>query len=418
MDERSVIATMHRRAGFGLTGADLDAAAARGVTAEIGRLVEPASAGLAAPADPWDGLDLSYAQGTVRLKGMDMIDRWLSRMVDSARPAHERMAWFWHGHLTSSLSKVKVPAAMATQIRLFWQLGLGRFDALLRAVTTDAGMLVYLDGTESTGAAPNENYGRELMELFALGRTAGYTEADVQAAARALTGWRVGAKRLDPTATFDPKRHDDKPQTLLGLAGVHDVDTVMKAVTGHPACAPYITSRLARSIIGPNVEPALVATLGDRFRASGLDIADLLRGLLEALAAGHDGGPVVMAPVPWLVMAERLTGVRLEAKVRVAGLQAAGQMPLNPPNVAGWPSGEAWYTSATVVARFDLASAIATALAPDAPALVAATDPVQLAHVLGLPGAFSPATVSQLVAVREPAARVVIALTSPELVLG
>ena len=417
MDERSIIATMYRRAGFGLTGAELDAAVVRGVAAEVSRLVDPASAGLAAPADPWDGMDLGYVQGTVRQKGVDMIDAWLNRMGDSARPAHERLAWFWHGHLTSSLSKVKVPAVMATQIRIFWQLGLGRFDALLRAVTTDAAMLVYLDGTDSTGATPNENYGRELMELFALGRTAGYTEADVQAAARALTGWKVGAKRADPSAHFDQKRHDDQPQLLLGLAGVHDVDSALKAVAGHPACAPYIAGRIARTIIGPNVEASLVTSLGERFRASGLDIADLLRAVLEALVAGDDGGPVVLAPVPWLVMAERLTGVRLQSKQRAAGLQAAGQLPLDPPNVAGWPSGEAWYTSATVVARFDMASLIVTSLAPDAPVVSAASDPGQLAHVLGLAGPFSAATVTQLQAVREPAARIVIALTSPELVL-
>ena len=417
MDERSVIATMHRRAGFGLTGSELDAAVARGVKAEIERLVDPATAGFAAPPDPWDGMDLGYAQGTVRAKGSDMIDRWLSRMADSTRPAHDRLAWFWHGHLTSSLAKVKVPSAMADQIRLFWQLGLGRFDVLLRAVTTDPAMLVYLDGTESTGTAPNENYGRELMELFALGRTAGYTEADVQAAARALTGWRVGPKRTDVAARFDPKRHDDQPQTLLGLGGVHDVDTVMKAVTGHPACASYLAGKLARAIVGPAVDPGFVTLLANRFRSSGLDVADLLRASLEGLAAGQDGGPVVLAPVPWLVMVERLCGVRLESKVRLAGLQAAGQLPLNPPNVAGWPGGEAWFTSATVVARFDIAAAIASAVAPDHPIVAAAADPARLAQLLGLPGGFTAGTTAQLNAVREPAARLVVALTSPELVL-
>jgi uncharacterized protein (DUF1800 family) len=357
-----------------------------------------------------------------------MIDRWLTRMRDSARPAEDRMAWFWHGMLVSAAGKVKVPRLMADQIRLFWRAGLGPYDALINELTVDPAMLLYLDGTASTKTAPNENYGRELMELFTLGRDGGYNEADVQAAARALTGWRVpGAGKQDNNdivATFDPKRHDDSAQTLVGLGGVHDVKTVVAAVTGHPSCARFIAGRVARAFIGPDVDTALVDRLATQFRSAKLDVRTLLRATLNEVATGTDAGPVVLAPVPWLVMAEKALEVTLAQGARLGALRAAGQVPLQPPNVGGWPSGPAWFSSAAVVARFNVASTMATmatmATSGEGAAVAAARagDPDALARALGLPAVFGAATTAQLAAVADAPSRLVIALTSPEFVLA
>ncbi|HEY1281762.1 MAG TPA: DUF1800 family protein, partial [Acidimicrobiales bacterium] len=279
-------------------------------------------------------------------------------------------------------------------------------------------MLLYLDGTTSTGAAPNENYGREVLELFTLGR-GNYTEADVHAGAVALTGWHVD--RADPSkSVFAPRRHDDSPQTYLGRPDVHDVDSVVAAITAQPACASFIAAKIGRAILGSNVDASVVADLAARFTASDLDVRALLTATLAKVVAGVDGGGVVLAPVPWLVMALRATGSTLAARPMVAGLRAAGQVPLLPPNVGGWPAGDVWYGSGTVVARFDLASAVATAAPADNPAVVAAaagnTD--DLAAALGLPTPFGPATAAALKGVSDARSRLVIALTSPEFVVA
>jgi uncharacterized protein (DUF1800 family) len=418
MDAAATVARLHRRAGFGLAASERAAALQRGVDAEVARLLDPAAAGIPEPDDAWTGVDLTFIQGQVTATAVEMVHGWIGRMVATPRPLEERMAWFWHGHFVSALSKVRLPLAMATQIRLFQNEGLGSFPALVKAVTVDPAMLLYLDGTTSTGAAPNENYGREVLELFTLGR-GNYAEADVHAGAAALTGWHVD--RADPSkSAFAPRRHDDSPQTYLDTPGVHEVDSVVAAITARPACASFIAAKIGRAILGANIDGAVVTDLADRFTVSGLDVRALLTATLEKLVSGVDGGGVVLAPVPWLVMALRATGATLAARPLVAGLRAAGQVPLLPPNVGGWPSGDAWYGSATVVSRFDLAVAVAMAAPADNPAVVAAGagDAAGLAAALGLPAPFGPATSAALRGVTEAQSRLVIALTSPEFVVA
>jgi uncharacterized protein (DUF1800 family) len=418
MDAATAVARLHRRAGFGLAPGELQAAVGRGPDAEIARLVDPAGAGIAPAADAFAGIDLSFQSGQVARAGVQLVAAWIGRMASTPRALEERMAWFWHGHFVSALAKVRLPLAMANQVRLFQTAGLGAFPALVKAVTTDPAMLLYLDGATSTGAQPNENYGRELLELFTLGR-GNYAEADVGAGAIALTGWRVD--RTDPsTATYVARRHDDSPQDYLGVQHVHDVDSVVAAVTARPACASFVAGKVGREILGPRVSGDDLADLTATFRASGLDVRALLRATLTKLVAGVDGGPLVVAPVPWTVMALRATGAALAPAVLAAGLRSAGQLPLYPPNVGGWPGGNAWNASGTVVARFELASAIAGAAPASSPAAVAARagDWAALAGALGLPAGFAGATTAALARVDDGPGRLVIALTSPDFVLA
>ena len=418
MDERATIARLHRRLGFGLSGDALDAAAGRGTATALAELVDPDRAGVPQTADPFAGLDLTYEKGQVAEQAVAMVAGWIDLMVASTRPLEDWTAWFWHGHFVSSIEKVRRPALMADQVRLFQAKGMGAFPELVRAVTIDAAMLWYLDGRTSTGAKPNENFGRELLELFTLGR-GHYTEADVQAGARALTGYH-----LSKNDTGDPqlvaRAHDDRPQHYLGLEGVHDVDTVVRAVTGHPACAMHVAAKLARAVLGPAVDDDHVTAATAAFRGSGLSVRALAGALGQMLIDGVDGGPVVLAPVPWLVACLRATGARLEPKVLARGLRAAGQLPLAPPNVAGWPSGEAWFASATIVARFDLAAAVAVATPAGNPCRDAAErgDADALAHTLGLPGPFSSSTAHAVGSVDDPLSRLVVALTSSDVVLA
>lgn len=416
MDERAQIARLHRRFGFGLVAGELDAAVGRGLEAEITRLIDPDRAGIAPTPSPFQGLDLSYAKGQNTDRLVIAVDAWLGRMVTSSRGLEERLGWLWHGLLVSSAAKVRGTDAMTQQLALFWKLGAGSMTDLYKAITIDHAMLIYLDGRDSIGTSPNENYGRELLELFSLG-VGNYNEDDVKAAAAALSGWTVRVNR-DLAAVFQARRHDNAPRRFLGVDGVHDVDTVVAAVTQQPACATYLAGKIGRALLGPNLDPAVIAALADSFRQSGLHVGSLLTQIIDLHKTDVDGGPIVLAPVPWLVMAERATGARLKAKQHANGLRAAGQVPFLPPNVAGWPSGRVWYSSATEVARLNLATVVAGSTPPDSPTLQAAKagDWSLLARNLGLPSDFSAPSIAGLSSTPDAFARVALALVTPEFV--
>jgi uncharacterized protein (DUF1800 family) len=428
--KREAVAWLHRRAGWGLAPGELDARAADGVAATIDRLVDPDGHGVPTSPDPWADVDLTLPavgphtsqadraqlRARAREQTEQSIEAWLDHLVATPRPLMEWMAWFWHGHFVSGIDKVNFPSLMVQQLRTYRSLALAPFPKLVRAATVDAAMLLYLDGATSTGDSPNENYGRELLELFTLG-IGNYTENDVQAGARALTGWTV--RRRDGRSQFERGRHTDEQQTYLGVSGVHDVDTVVAAVTGHPQCAQFIAGKLAAAILGEGVDPGLVEQLATRFAASGLDTRVLVRGILEAGAIGK-GGDSVNEPVPWLVAAQRATGAQVSAGRRLQGLRAAGQLPFHPPNVAGWPVGTTWFGASTVVARYDLAAALAQGVSNDTPAFVAARsfDLDALADALGRPSGFTASTKAALAQVKSDRRSVLaLALASPDLVV-
>ena len=415
MDDRAAVSWIHRRAGFGLAPADLDAAVARGPAAEIDALLAADAVSAAVAADPWDDADLQIDIKD-RQAAIQSIKTWLDHMTATSTPLVDRMAWLWHGHFVSALDKVKIARLMVDQVRLFRSAGLGSFADLLHAVTIDPAMLLYLDGTDSTGDHPNENYAREVLELFTLGLGT-YTEDDVKAGAAALTGWRV--RRGQGVAEFVARRHDDTPRTYLGVDGVHDVDTVVAAIMGHQALPGSIAAMIAREILG-TTEDVVVAPLAATFAASGFDITSLVRATLAAGVAGQFE-PVVLAPVPWLVIAQRVTGSTVKGRMRLVGLRTAGQVPTTPPNVAGWPSGVAWFGSSTIVARATLAAAVAAGAPRDNAARMAAdgNDLDELAIALGLPTpTFDPAASAALIAAEPGVERLALALCTPDFVIA
>jgi uncharacterized protein (DUF1800 family) len=411
VDDRRAVAWIHRRAGFGLHPDELDAAAARGPAAELdrffGQVGQP-------PAADWDDARLPVDPKDPKAR-IYAIHQWLDLMVGTQQPLVDRMAWLWHGHFVSAADKVRVARFMVDQIRLFRRAGLGPFPDLVAAVAVDPAMLVYLDGRESTGRAPNENFARELIERFTLG-VGHYGEPDVKAGAAALTGWRLTLR--GEGAVLVPARHDDRPQRYLGVDGVHDVPTVVAALAAQPALPTFIAGVVATELLGV-ADAATVERLAATFAASGLRLDALVRATLEAGLAGATA-KVVTGPVPWLVMAQRVTGAALGPGPRLLGLRAAGQLPMLPPNVAGWPGGPAWFASATVVGRANLAAAVAAATADGQPALEAsAAGAPALADALGLPDpGFGPATAAVLADARTPRQRLALALTSPEVVLA
>ncbi|MCU1395454.1 MAG: hypothetical protein JWM34_3882 [Ilumatobacteraceae bacterium] len=414
MDDRAAVAWLHRRAGFGLALPDLEAAVSRGPAAEIDRLLAPDAVSAAVAADPWSNDDLPFERN--KAQATKAITTWLAEMTATTTPAVDRMAWLWHGHFVSALDKVKVARFMVDQIRLFRSGGMGSFAALLRAVTIDPAMLIYLDGTTSTGTEPNENYGREVLELFTLG-VGNYTEDDVKAGAKALTGWRL--RPAVGTVDFVAKRHDDAAQSYLGQQGVHDLDSVVAAIMASPSLPTFIAGTVAAELLG-TTDASVIAPLAATFASSNFDITTLVRATLQAGIAGQSQ-PIVLAPVPWLVMAQRVTAGSATAKVGLTALRTAGQVPMTPPNVAGWPGGAAWFGSSTVVARATLAAAVAAAAPADNAARAAADgdDLDALANALGLvTPTFDAASSAALSAATPGRERLALALCTPEFVLA
>jgi uncharacterized protein (DUF1800 family) len=407
-DERSV-RWLHRRVGWGLPPAELDKAIAAGPQRELERMLAPPSA----LGELWDNAKLPLERQNPEARTY-AIDGWLDGLVNTATPLVDRIAWTWHGHLVSGLDKVRVGRLMVDQIRLFRSDGMGSFAALLRAITIDPAMMWYLDLQQSTKAAPNENYSRELLELFALGE-GNYTEADVMAGAKALSGWKL---TKEYAAEFVERRHDPTPQTYLGATGVSDLDGVIDAVMTHPALPGFIAKTFAADLLGVT-DDDLVQSLANQFADSGYDIRTLVAATLNA-GLGGAAAPQILSPVQWLVTAIRVTGAQVAAKARHQSLRNAGHLPMMPPNVAGWPGGLAWLGASSLVGRTSVARLIAQGTAADSAVMVAAAsdDTDELADALGLLGPFSPATSDALKKAANPADRLTAALISPEFIIA
>lgn len=212
-----------------------------------------------------------------RKEGQQLKQWWIKEMFTTRDPLQERMALFWHGHFTSSVQKVKSPQLMSQQNKLFYDHGLGRFDALLKAVTKDPAMLIYLDGRANRKGSPNENFARELLELFTLGE-GHYTEADIKAAARAFTGWSVDK---NGTFIFRKNQHDHGTKTFLGHTGTLKGEDIIDLLLQHPQSARWIVSRLWLSFISPEPNTAQVNRWANDLQRN-WQIKPVLRSLLTS----------------------------------------------------------------------------------------------------------------------------------------
>lgn len=425
-DLRALIATLHRRAGFGLHPDELstEVAAAEGnPDVVVRRLLAPVND----DTDPWAGVELD-----VRQEGRgNAIRAWLAHFVTTRSNYADRRTLMLHGWLVSGLGK-SPPETMVEQMQLYGRVGGGSFPDLLRAVSTDRAMLIYLDGLTSTAAAPNENFGRELLELFALGvgngivgdpaETAPYSEDDVKAAAAALTGWVV--RRSEDGSRFVPSRHDDTPQRLLGVDGVRDVDSVIDAIVEHPRHARFVADRVATEYVGDVRDERLDGALDELSEVYVSSDRSLDATIAAALAmvAGGRSSPIVLAPVPWMISAMRALGVGFDALPRSStpDVIAMGEIPLMPPNVAGWDRGASWFSTSSLVARTHIASQLAASADPSEAVVVATGDgdTDRLANLLGLAVPFEASTAAAITGAADPTAGLTLALVSPEYLLS
>ncbi|MBI1853176.1 MAG: DUF1800 domain-containing protein [Planctomycetes bacterium] len=347
--DRAKAAHLLRRGGFGGTALEIDAALKAGPEGAVHALAE---------GDECDAYRDTLALGDVIVASNDLESLqawWLLRCVRAGRPLREKIALFWHGHFATSLAKVERARLMLRQNRLFLERGLGPFEELLQAVSRDPAMLVWLDSNDNRRGKPNENYARELMELFSLG-LGNYAEGDVKEAARAFTGWHVQGGEF----FFDADKHDAGSKTVFGKSGAWDGGDVVAMCARRPECAAFLARKLFEFFVHPEPDPALVAALGESLRARGLRIGDWLASLLQSRAfySRRARRAVIKSPVDFAVGLVRVSGATVDGKAMARAVASMGQSLFAPPTVKGWDGGRHWISAAALLARVNFAAAV------------------------------------------------------------
>ena len=291
----------------------------------------------------------------LRYQTQQMTLWWLDRMALSDHGLTERMTWFWHGHWATSIQKLNYAMPLYIQNKTLRANCLGNFKEMSRAMINDAALQFWLDGQESTAKSPNENLGRELMELFVLGVDR-YTEDDVKAAARALTGYQV--EKSSGVVTFNAKRHDANPITILGTTQPFAGESLSDFLVARQDNATFIAERLWYRFVSST--EAMPSTFAAKKAFAGRDISAAVKAMASDPAIRDSKNDLVKAPVEWFIAACRaleLTPSNLRTPGQLFNyLDKLGQVPFNPPSVGGWPAGEAWLSSATAQYRIAFAA--------------------------------------------------------------
>jgi uncharacterized protein (DUF1800 family) len=375
----STAAHLLNRAGFGGTPAEITRLEAMGLERAVSCLVdyEQAPAGGADPvwakpdpereqrlrairlATPEERRKLQQEeQKAQRERLIELRAWWLQRMASGVRPLQEKMTLFWHGHFATSIEKVRDPYLMWRQNALFRRLALGDWRQLLLETSQDPAMLLWLDQAQSRKQHPNENFAREVMELFTLGE-GHYTERDVTEAARSLTGWSYDRARQEFVQR--PLLHDAGLKTIFGQTGYFHGEDVISLLVSHPQGARFITSKLWVFFAGEAPSNALAEALAATFRTAGHNFKPLLRAIFlsEEFYAPSVIRNQVKSPVQWLVGSVRMLERPLPPPLVCAGLtRNLGQDLFAPPNVKGWDGGLSWITTNTLLARYNEAATL------------------------------------------------------------
>ncbi|MBI2982863.1 MAG: DUF1800 domain-containing protein [Chloroflexi bacterium] len=427
-DEATRVTHLLRRTGFGYTPAELEIALADGYQRTVDRLIETP------PAEP---PDLAGAEDASQAKGLRVVDLqswWMDWAIRTPTPFAEVMTLFWHGHFTSDFRKVGLQSPYVYwQARTWRRFFLRDLRSILYEVTLDPAMLRYLDLSQSTGANPNENYARELMELYTMG-SGSFTEDDVRSASRALAGWReprtramVDAQIADTikrtgsapprppvadtvkTGVFERGRAYGGPDlTFLGVRRKWDTNSVLDRILEQESVAPFITRKVLFHFVGPEIEEATVTRFAERFRKSRHDMRTLMHDVLTSPEFTSPGAyrALVRSPIDFMVATAKALENPQLAKTAPASGEAMGQVLFDPPSVGGWPSNASWISSSTMLARINFA----TAAVNQTRKVPSASD----AHAQFLDSTLSPQTLAMLNAVNDDRKRWAVVLCCAE----
>ena len=370
----ALMAHLMRRAGFGAQYHELEARAAKGYEATVEELLHP--------EDHPDGMDLDLAERyfiewSHFTRGVPEYHTW--RMINSKRQLEEKMILFWHGILCISDSKLQNYPAEHEQLEMFRHCGLGSFKDLLIEISRDPAMIYYLDNCLSHKGAINENYGRELLELFSLGvgmdGKFNYTEDDVKECARAFTGWTIANSiptqpygRYKANFLYNSGDHDDGEKTFLGETGNFDGEDIIDIIVRQPATARFISRHMYNYFIADDVEvpswmdtpprdPEAIKMLEDEYFRSGYNIRSMLRVLFNSDAFKDARFARIKSPIETIIGTVRLVGDWTTPKPGMEfifdEMKYMGQEILNPPSVEGWHTGREWIDGGTLVHRIN-----------------------------------------------------------------
>lgn len=344
---------LYRRTTFGATAAELDAALKVGPAETIDGLLKGA-----ADQQKFEELTEPLARSIARANDdLHLPAWWLYRMLYTPHPLREKLTLFWHNHFATSNAKVQNAGFMLDQYRLLYKHALGNFRELVQDITVDPAMLVWLDTRGSKKGSPNENYARELMELFTLG-VGNYTETDIRQAARAFTGWDVKAGK----ASFNPAEHDAGEKTVLGQTGAWRGPDIVRICLEQKSAPYFIVTKLFRFLVSETVPatPALLEPLATQFRNSDWNFGELVKTILRSNLFFSETvyRTSVKSPIEFALGIARGLEGRLGTTALAQTLQGLGQNLFHPASVKGWDGGPTWLNGQTLLFRQNLALAL------------------------------------------------------------
>ena len=387
------------------------------VDAGLAKVVEPEITDLGPRPKPNSAEIVPFAIAQ-RYQSQQMVTWWLDRMALADNGLTEKMTWFWHGHWATSIQKLNYAMPMFVQNKTLRTHCLGNFVAMTKAMINDGALQFWLDGQDNTLKAPNENLGRELMELFTLG-VGRYTEDDVKAISRALTGYQVS--RTSGTVTINQNRRDKKPITLLGTTAVFTGDSLADFLVARDDSARFIAERLWYRFISSTED--MPANFVAKSAFANREISAAVKAMASDSVMRDEKYAMVKSPVEWFISACRaleLTPSQLKTPAQMINfLEKLGQVPFAPPSVGGWPAAEAWLSSATAQYRISFAGwLVKQSELRVLKSLTPAQRMTQSADWLGV-AEWSPRTKVALRDVQaDPAAFAILALCSPEYIVN
>jgi uncharacterized protein (DUF1800 family) len=344
---------LYRRAGFGATMTELEAALKNGPEKTIDAILNGGP-----DQDKFDADTAKLADSITRANnGQQLSAWWLYRMLYTPHPLREKLTLFWHNHFATSNKKVANAGFMLRQYELMRRHALGSFRSLLQEMSKDPAMMVWLDTRGSKKGSPNENYARELMELFSLG-IGHYTEKDIREAARAFTGWDI--RGAEPY--FNAAQHDNGEKTVLGKKGKFQGADIVNICLEQQAAPTFIVGKLYRFFLSETIEPTpeLLEPLAEQFRRSDYDFGGLVKTVLRSnlFFSAQMYRTRVKSPVDFALGIVRALEGRIGTTALAAALDGLGQHIFHPPSVKGWDGGQAWLNGHTLLARQNLALAL------------------------------------------------------------
>jgi uncharacterized protein (DUF1800 family) len=377
------------RIGFGGTPREIESVYAQGLDAILRQLVDARDEPEKVPAPTWahpqnlkeiraalQALKEGSPERKEKMREMqemqaaqilDLRHWWLKRMMTTRNPLREKMTLFWHGHFATSIQKVNNCYWMWLQNETFRHNALGNFKSLTRQISRDPAMMIYLDLQESRKEHPNENWARELMELFTVG-IGHYTEEDIRESARAFTGYRLDNATQD--FQFAAGQHDDAQKTFIGKTGALDGDDIIDILMEKPACAEFIAEKLWRFFVEDVPPRKIVSAVASRLHVEKYEIRPVLREIFSSAeffseSAMHSH---VKSPVEFLIQTTKLLETDLPSpKVVQNAMTQMGQLLFAPPNVKGWDGGRAWISPSTLFFRYNFAGYLVSGDPPAAP---------------------------------------------------